>query len=72
MMSPIYKGVDVMPSNKPTYTLRIDTSILDNIRIFAEQDGRSLNKEIEYILKQYAIDRGMYGEDSLNIKKDKK
>lgn len=54
-----------MPSKKPTYTLRIDMTVLDNIRVFAEKDGRSLNKEIEYILKQYAIDRGMYGEDSL-------
>ena len=60
-----------MPSQKPTYTLRIDTQILDNIRVFADEDGRSLNKEIEYILKQYAIDRGAFGDDSLNIKKKK-
>lgn len=58
-----------MPSKKPTYTLRIDMNVLNNIRTLAEQDGRSLNKEIEYILRQYAIDRGMYGEDSLGIKK---
>lgn len=58
-----------MPSQKPTYTLRIDTAVLNNIRTLAEQDGRSLNKEIEYILRQYAIDRGMYGNDSLGIKK---
>lgn len=60
-----------MPSQKPTYTLRIDKHILNNIRTFAEEDGRSLNKEIEYILKQYAIDRGAFGENSLNIKKKK-
>lgn len=58
-----------MPSQKPTYTLRIDMTVLNNIRTLAEQDGRSLNKEIEYILRQYAIDRGMYGNDSLSIKK---
>lgn len=58
-----------MPSQKPTYTLRIDMTVLNNIRTLAEQDGRSLNKEIEYILRQYAIDRGMYGDDSLGIKK---
>ena len=58
-----------MPSQKPTYTLRIDMTVLNNIRTLAEQDGRSLNKEIEYILRQYAIDRGMYGNDSLGIKK---
>lgn len=51
------------------YPLKIDKQIIDNIRTLAEQDGRSLNKEIEYILRQYAIDRGMFGEDSLSIKK---
>ena len=51
------------------YPLKIDKQIIDNIRTLAEQDGRSLNKEIEYILRQYAIDRGMFGEDSLGIKK---
>lgn len=60
-----------MPSQKPTYTLRIDKQVLENIRIFAEEDGRSLNKEIEYILKQYTIDRGAFGEDALNLKKKK-
>ncbi len=58
-------------SNIYQYPLKIDKQIIDNIRTLAEEDGRSLNKEIEYILKQYAIDRGMYGEDSLNIKKKK-
>lgn len=56
-------------SNIYQYPLKIDKQVIDNIRTLAEDDGRSLNKEIEYILKQYAIDRGMYGEDSLNIKK---
>lgn len=51
------------------YPLKIDKQIIDDIRTLAEQDGRSLNKEIEYILRQYAIDRGMYGNDSLGIKK---
>lgn len=56
-------------SNIYQYPLKIDKQIIDNIRIFAEEDGRSLNKEIEYILRQYAIDRGMYGNDSLKTKK---
>lgn len=51
------------------FSLRIDETILNNIRTLAERDGRSLNKEIEYILRQYTIDRGMFGEDSLNSKK---
>lgn len=61
-----------MPSKKPTYTLRIDETVLDNIRVFAKQDGRSLNKEIEYILRQYIWDRGMAGDDMLKGYKDKK
>lgn len=40
------------------FSLRIDKTILNNIRILAEQDGRSLN----------AINRGMFGEDSLKNK----
>lgn len=50
------------------FSLRINEQVLDNIRVFAEKDGRSLNKEIEYILKQYAIDR-FYSEDSIKDKK---
>lgn len=59
-----------MPSKKPTYTLRIDMNVLENIRTLAELDGRSLNKEIEYILRQYAIDRGMFGDDNLRSNKN--
>ena len=55
-------------SNIYQYPLKIDKQIIDNIRVLAEEDGRSLNKEIEYILKQYAINRGFYGDDNLNIK----
>ena len=54
------------------YPLKIDKQVIDNIRVFAEQDGRSLNKEIEYILRQYIWDRGMAGDDMLKGYKDKK
>lgn len=57
-----------MPSQKPTYTLRIDKEVLDNIRAFAEADGRSLNKEIEFILNQYAIERFFGNPDVLNVR----
>ena len=56
-------------SNVYQYPLKIDKQVIDNIRVFAEEDGRSLNKEIEQILRQYSIDRGLAGEDSLGIKK---
>lgn len=59
-------------SNIYQYPLKIDKQVIDNIRVFAEQDGRSLNKEIEYILRQYIGDRGMAGDDMLKGYKDKK
>ena len=34
------------------YPLKIDKEVIDNIRTLAEKDGRSLNKEIEYILNK--------------------
>ncbi len=57
-----------MPSQKPTYTLRIDKEVLDNIRAFAEVDGRSLNKEIECILNQYTIERFFGNPDVLSVR----
>jgi len=35
------------------YQLRIDSKIMEQVKKLAEEDGRSINKEIEYILKQY-------------------
>lgn len=57
-----------MPSQKPTYTLRINQDVLNNIRAFAEVDGRSLNKEIELILHQYAIERAFGNPDILSVR----
>lgn len=57
-----------MPSQKPTYTLRVNEDVLNNIRAFAEVDGRSLNKEIECILNQYAIERAFGNPDILSVR----
>lgn len=35
------------------YPLRIDNDVMDKLRIMADNEGRSLNKQIEYILKLY-------------------
>lgn len=35
------------------YPLRIDKEIIDQLRIIAKEQGRSLNKQIEFILRQY-------------------
>ena len=57
-----------MRKNYPRYTLRITREMLDKIGYIAEFNGRTKNKEIEYIIKKYVNDyERMYG----NIKTDK-
>lgn len=53
------------------FSLRIDEDVLSNIRVYAELDGRSLNKEIEQILKSYAIEREFFDNDIANAPKKK-
>ncbi len=55
-------------SNIYQYPLKIDKQVIDNIRAFAEVDGRSLNKEIEFILNQYAIERAFGNPDILSVR----
>lgn len=50
------------------YPLKINKQVIDNIRAFAEVDGRSLNKEIEFILNQYAIERTFGNPDILSVR----
>lgn len=35
------------------YSLRIDSEIMDKIKIIAKKENRYANKQIEYILKKY-------------------
>lgn len=42
-----------MNEQLPKFTLRIPSELLEKLRILAEQNGRSLNKEIEMILKNH-------------------
>lgn len=37
----------------PPFSLRISETLLDKIKYIAEENKRSANKEIEYILEQY-------------------
>lgn len=39
--------------SQTTFNLRIDEKINDELIKIAEKEGRSKNKQIEYILKQY-------------------
>lgn len=40
-------------SNIYQYPLKIDKDVIDSIREIAEIEGRSLNKQIEYVIRQY-------------------
>lgn len=40
------------PSNKKAYPLRVDPDIFEQVKIHAKQDGRSVNRQIEFLLRQ--------------------
>lgn len=39
------------------YPLKIDKQIIDELRTLSKQQGRSLNKQIEFILRQYLLEQ---------------
>ena len=41
-----------MKDNKPRYTLRVEQELLDKLGYIAEYEGRTMNKEIEQIIKR--------------------
>ncbi|BBB91440.1 MAG TPA: Arc family DNA-binding protein [Methylomusa anaerophila] len=45
-----------MPSTLPPFSLRIPEKLLNKIRFIAEQNKRSTNKEIEFIIEQYVAE----------------
>lgn len=42
---------------KKAYSLRLDESIMSTLREIAEEEHRTLNKQIEYALSIYITDR---------------
>lgn len=42
-----------MGQQENPYPLRIEKEVMDQIRVLAKENGRSINKQIEYSLKQY-------------------
>ena len=42
-----------MSTQIPPYPLRLDKEILNKLKIIAKENGRSLNKEIEYLAKKH-------------------
>ena len=54
-----------------SYHFRVDEDVLNNIKVYADLDGRQLNKEIEQILKAYTVQRGIFKNDIANAKEKK-
>lgn len=39
------------------FTLRINESIISSIKLIAEEENRTVTKQIEYVLSRYVADR---------------
>jgi len=42
-----------MPSDLPRFTIRVNPSIIKKMGYIAEENGRSINKEIEQLMKAH-------------------
>ncbi len=62
-----------MPSNLPRLTLRMEQELIDKINKLAEQENRSVNQQITYIVKkyieQYEKENGRINEPGVSISK---
>jgi hypothetical protein len=45
-------------AERKTFLLRIDPEILDSVRQWADDELRSLNGQIEYLLRRALVDEG--------------
>lgn len=46
------KDTPTKPSSKKAYPLRVDPDIFEQVKDRAKQDGRSVNRQIEFLLRQ--------------------
>lgn len=42
-----------MPSQLPKFTFRVDAEVLEKLRYIAESNFRTVNKELEMLVKQH-------------------
>jgi hypothetical protein len=49
-------GVIALPSEMPKFTLRIDQTTLDKLRYIADNNFRTMNKELEMLIKKHITD----------------
>jgi hypothetical protein len=53
---------------RKSFLLRIDPALLTALQRWAEQDLRSLNGQIEYLLRQAVVKQGMKVEENVENK----
>ena len=46
------KATPTKPTSKKAYPLRVDPDIFEQVKERAKQDGRSVNRQIEFLLRQ--------------------
>lgn len=51
----IAKATPEKTASKKAYPLRVDPDIFEQVKIHAKQDGRSVNRQIEFLLRQALI-----------------
>lgn len=49
------KATPTKPSSKKAYPLRVDPDIFEQVKNRAKQDGRSVNRQIEFLLRQALV-----------------
>ncbi|EHW6680185.1 Arc family DNA-binding protein [Listeria monocytogenes] len=42
--------------SKTSYPLRLDDDLMEKLKLIAEKNSRSLNKQLEFIIKNYLVD----------------
>lgn len=60
-----------MAERKP-FLLRIDKDVLDAVQRWADADLRSLNGQIEYLLRRSLVETGRAGKEEKRKKKDER
>lgn len=55
--SSLKSSFDSMPDRKP-FLLRIDPAVLEELQHWADDDLRSLNGQIEWLLRRLLVERG--------------
>jgi hypothetical protein len=54
-------------AERKSFLIRLDPDVLDRLRVWADDDLRSLNGQIEYLLRRALVDAGRWKENSARL-----